>query len=108
MHGLWILRTCGGDRGSTLVGIVVHVDLPQAAQGSGPVLPWSTRRNRTVSPAARAGAVQELLVERGLRRVAVVDHDGTLLGLMCLKRSWTGFCSDDDVASRAQSRRAAD
>lgn len=62
----------------------------------------------SVSPTACAEAVQELLVERGLRRVAVVGHDGTLLGLMCLKRSWTGFCSDDDVASRAQSRRAAD
>ena len=51
-----------------------------------------------------AEAVQELLIERGLRRLAVVDRDGTLLGLMCLKRTRTGFCSDEDVASRAQSR----
>lgn len=94
--------------GSTLVGTLVRTDLPQAAQGSGPALPWSTVRDRTVSPWVRADAAHEVLIERGLRRLAVVDHDGTLLGLMCLKRSRTGFCSDEDVASRAQSRRPAD
>lgn len=63
-------------------------------------------------PATSADAARELLIDRGLRRLAVVDHDGTLLGLMCLKRTRTGFCSDEDVASRAQSqvlsRQAAD
>ncbi len=94
--------------GSTLVGTLVRTDLPLAAQGRDLAMRWSTLRQRTVPPAARVEDVQQLLIERGLRRTAVVDHDGTLLGLMCLKRSRTGFCSDDDVASRAQSRRAAD
>jgi CBS-domain-containing membrane protein len=57
-----------------------------------------------VPSATSADAARELLIERGLRRLAVVNHDSTLLGLMCLKRSRTGFCSDEDVASRAQSR----
>ena len=103
-------------QGSTLVGTLVRVDLPPpiqgSDQGSGPALPWSTLRNRTVPPATSADAARELLIDRGLRRLAVVDHDGTLLGLMCLKRTRTGFCSDEDVASRAQSqvlsRQAAD
>lgn len=95
-------------QGSTLVGTLVRADLPPpiqgSDQGSGPALPWSTLRNRTVPSATSADAARELLIDRGLRRLAVVDHDGTLLGLMCLKRSRTGFCSDEDVASRAQSR----
>ena len=99
-------------QGSTLVGTLVRTDLPspiqrsdqRSVEGSGPALPWSTLRNRTVPSSAPADAVQELLIARELRRLAVVDHDGTLLGLMCLKRSRTGFCSDEDVASRAQSR----
>lgn len=103
-------------QGSTLVGTLVRADLPPdiqgSDQGSGPALPWSTLRNRTVPPATSADAARELLIDRGLRRLAVVDHDGTLLGLMCLKRTRTGFCSDEDVASRAQSqvlsRQAAD
>ncbi len=102
--------------GSTLVGTLVRTDLPHPIQGSGhgsdqgsdPALPWSTLRNRTVPPSTSADAARELLIERGLRRLAVVNHDGTLLGLMCFKRSRTGFCSDEDVASRAWSRRPAD
>ena len=103
-------------QGSTLVGTLVRTDLPhpiqRSDQGSGPALPWSTLRDRTVPSATSADTVNKLLIERGLRRLAVIDHDGTLLGLMCLKRSRTGFCSDEDVASRAQSqvlsRQAAD
>ncbi len=94
--------------GSTLVGTLVRTDLPhpiqRSDQGSGPALPWSTLRDRTVPSATSADTVNKLLIERGLRRLAVIDHDGTLLGLMCLKRSRTGFCSDEDGASRAQSR----
>jgi CBS-domain-containing membrane protein len=94
--------------GSTLVGTLVRTDLPhpiqRSDQGSGPALPWSTLRDRTVPSATSADTVNKLLIERGLRRLAAIDHDGTLLGLMCLKRSRTGFCSDEDVASRAQSR----
>jgi CBS-domain-containing membrane protein len=99
-------------QGSTLVGTLVRADLPppiqrsdqRSVEGSGPALPWSTLRDRTVPSATSADTVNKLLIERGLRRLAVIDHDGTLLGLMCLKRSRTGFCSDEDVASRAQSR----
>lgn len=44
---------------------------------------------------------------RGLRRLAVVDEAGRLEGLLCLKRTATGFCSDRDVASRARERPSA-
>ena len=94
--------------GSTLVGTLMRTDLPPTAQVSGPALLWSTLHHRTVPPSARADVVRDDLVQRGQRRVAVVDHDGSLLGLMCLKRSRTGFCADDDTRSRAQSRRATD
>jgi hypothetical protein len=30
----------------------------------------------------------------------VTSADGELLGLLCLKTSGQGFCSDDDVAAR--------
>ncbi len=40
------------------------------------------------------------LIHRGLRRLAVVDDNGLLMGLLCLKRKLTGFCSDADVAAR--------
>jgi CBS domain-containing protein len=101
-HVHMVLLTEGG----SLVGTLVGTDLPPQAPAAVPALSWSRLLDRTVPPDAPADTVQALLVERGLRRMAVVDHEGTLLGLMCLKRSRTGFCSDDDVASRAESRQA--
>lgn len=90
--------------GSTLVGTLARTDLPPGGPGSGPALPWSTLRDRTVPATAPADAVPAILAARGLRRLAVVDDDGTLLGLICLKRRRTGFCSDRDVESRARAR----
>ena len=37
----------------------------------------------------------------GRRRAAVISADGRLLGLLCLKVSRAGFCSDQDVRARA-------
>lgn len=91
--------------GTALVGTLVRADLPGAESGAGPALPWSKLASRTVPPDAGAGTVQRLLVERGLRRLAVVDAEGALHGLVCLKRSRAGFCSDADVASRPQDSR---
>ena len=34
------------------------------------------------------------------RRLAVTADDSTLLGLLCLKASHLGFCTDADIASR--------
>jgi len=37
----------------------------------------------------------------GRRRAAVTSADGRLLGLLCLKASRAGLCSDHDVRARA-------
>ena len=89
--------------GAKLVGTLTQVDLPPPG-AIGPALSWSTLEGRTVSPGASASDVQRLMIDHGVRRVAVVGPDGTLLGLMCLKRRRTGFCSDADVLSRGSWR----
>lgn len=88
--------------GSALVGTVVRADLPAAGTEAGPALPWSKLDGRTVLPDWLVDTVQQQLAERGLRRLAVVDNHGALLGLVCLKRRRAGFCSDLEVASRAR------
>ena len=88
-------------RGATLLGTLVRSDLPPSAAGDGPALSWSTLSGRTADPDAPVEPLRELLVRTGLRRLAVVDRDGTLLGLLCLKSSGAGFCSDADITSRA-------
>ena len=88
-----------------LRGTLVRADLERAASPAGPALDVASLEGRTVPPHADAEVVRQRLVRSGTRRLAVVDDDGTLLGLLCLKRRQTGFCSDADVAARAADRR---
>jgi CBS domain-containing protein len=87
--------------GRRLVGTLTRTDLPPL-ETLGPALAWSTLVGRTVSPDTSTTVVHGLLINQGIRRMAVVDADGSLLGLMCLKQRRTGFCSDADVATRSQ------
>lgn len=45
------------------------------------------------------------MVRLGQRRLAVVDADNRLLGLLCLKRDLSGFCTDSGFNARAQDAR---
>jgi CBS domain-containing protein len=88
--------------GSRLLSVVRREDL-----GEDPSLPASavgTLGGRTVAASADLDSVHRRMVQQGIRRLAVVTEDGRLVGLLCLKRSGTGFCSDDDVAARAAER----
>lgn len=84
-----------------LLGTLVRADLPADAPGADPALPYAVLAGRTLAPAVGADEARRLLVSRDERRAAVVDADGRLVGLLCLKRRRTGFCSDADVAARA-------
>ena len=56
---------------------------------------------RTVSASDDLATATEVLLRDGRRRLAVVDDGGRLLGLLCLKRDRTGFCSDEGIRRRA-------
>jgi CBS domain-containing protein len=63
--------------------------------------PLGRLAGRTVPPEASLAEVRQAMTATGQRRVAVTSADGRLLGLVCLKASRTGFCSDTDVRARA-------
>lgn len=63
-------------------------------------------RGRVVSPGADLDSTWRAMTARRRRRLAVVDDHQRLLGLLCLKRTELGFCSDADVQARADERRA--
>jgi CBS domain-containing protein len=94
--------------GGRLMGTLVRGDAPESAASVEPALPFARLAGRTVEPTARADVLRTEMVATGVRRLAVVDGDGTLLGLLCLKRHLDGFCSDADVASRAADRLGCD
>jgi hypothetical protein len=87
-----------------LLAVLERSDLTDAAPGGRPALPFGRLTGRTVRPDADLTATWELMRSLGRRRFAVVDGRNTLRGLLCLKRTGLGFCSDADVSARALER----
>jgi CBS domain-containing protein len=69
--------------------------------------PLGRLAGRTVPPGASLAEVHRMMTAAGQRRAAVISADGRLLGLLCLKASRTGFCSDQDVRARASGKASA-
>ncbi|WP_116205203.1 CBS domain-containing protein [Amycolatopsis circi] len=84
--------------GETLLSVVERPDLAGLPEGI-PASRAGRLSGRVVAPEADLYATW---LEMSRRRLAVVDRSGRLLGLLCLKRSGRGFCSDADVAARAR------
>ena len=64
--------------------------------------PLGRLAGRTVPAGASIADVRRAMTTTGRRRAAVTSADGRLLGLLCLKASRAGFCSDHDVRARAR------
>lgn len=86
--------------GGRLAAVVVRADL-EGAPGEALAMRYGTCEARTVLASNRAEEVRARMVAGGIRRLAVVDEDQRLLGLLCLKSTGRGFCSPADVAARA-------
>ena len=63
--------------------------------------PLGRLAGRTVRAEANLAEVRGAMSATGRRRAAVTNAEGRLLGLLCLKASRAGFCSDPDVRARA-------
>lgn len=85
-----------------LVTTIERLDLPARSSRLSLAAGLGVLTGRTVSPSAALGAVTVALLRDRRRRLAVVDNSGRLVGLLCLKKSGTGYCSDDDVRERAE------
>jgi hypothetical protein len=85
-----------------LITTIERPDLAAATPGFAPVANLGTLTGRTAGPAGPLAAATATLLREGRRRLAVVDDSGRLLGLLCLKRDGTGYCSDEGIRERAQ------
>jgi hypothetical protein len=65
-----------------------------------------TLAGRTIAPLHPLGLATDALLSSYGRRLAVVDNSGRLLGLLCLKKDGSGYCSDDSIRERAAARPA--
>src|ERR1700742_4577428 len=84
-----------------LAAVVERNDLTRSQDPSAAAVTLGRLTGRTVIEDARLRATEQSMCATGRRRVAVIRDDGKLVGLLCLKASRTGFCSEDDVRARA-------
>jgi CBS domain-containing protein len=82
-----------------LITVIQRTDLEESLPDADPCS-LGTLTGRVVAPDAPLAAVHARMRQERRRRLAVIDESGRLLGLLCLKKSGTGFCSDADVRSR--------
>jgi CBS domain-containing protein len=84
----------------TLVGTIERADLVAAASDGTPARELAVLDERTIEADAALPDALDLMRRTGRRRLAVTTEGSVLLGLLCLKASGRGFCSDADVHSR--------
>jgi hypothetical protein len=84
-----------------LASVVERGDITQGQVAEATAAPLGRLAGRTVSEDASLIEIQRAMNAAGRRRAAVISADGRLLGLLCLKASRAGFCSEDDVRARA-------
>lgn len=92
--------------GTRLVSTLTRTDLDAAhhLDDDTPATRAGRLEHRTVSPDVPLAPTREEMVATGQRRVAVVGPEMELLGLLCLKRRLTDFCTDEGVASMRRER----
>jgi hypothetical protein len=88
-----------------LLTTITRSDLPSSVPDSVRAVAVGRLAGRTTRPSASISAITSRLNRTGERRLAVTDGRGRLLGLLCLKRSRTGYCSNEGVAARAAASR---
>lgn len=87
-----------------LVTTIERLDLAAARPGATPAAELGALSGRTARPGDLLDTWTAVLLRGRRRRLAVVDDAGRLLGLLCLKKDGTGYCSDEGIRERAQAR----
>jgi CBS domain-containing protein len=85
-----------------LVGVIERDDLTTATTDKSTAREIAKLDGLTIRPDAALAEARARMTRDGRRRVAVMTEESALVGLLCLKASGRGFCSDEDVAARRQ------
>ena len=96
VHAALIVSSAG-----YLEAVVERDDIAECQALDAAAAPLGRLAGRTVPAGASLAEVHRAMTTTGRRRAAVTSADGRLLGLLCLKASRAGFCSDHDVRARA-------
>jgi CBS domain-containing protein len=85
-----------------LAAVVERDDIASSQSSDTAAVLLGRLAGRTVAAGASLTEVHRAMKAAGRRRTAVTSGDGRLLGLLCLKASQAGFCSDQDIRARGE------
>jgi predicted transcriptional regulator len=85
-----------------LIGAVEREDLAPFHPDKTAARSIGVLAGRTIRSDASLSEAADVMQRTARRRLAVIDGRGVLLGLLCLKASGAGFCSDEDVRNRRE------
>jgi CBS domain-containing protein len=88
------------DGAGLLLTTIDRDDLAAVAAGDVRAAEVGTLEGRTVRADLPLSDLDGVLAAANTRRLAVVDEQGRLVGLVCGKRSGHGFCSDTGISER--------
>ncbi|MEP7177473.1 MAG: CBS domain-containing protein [Pseudonocardiales bacterium] len=89
-----------------LLTVIARADIPSSAPDDAAARSLGRLAERVILDTESLEGAHHQMLASGQRRLVVIDRDGCLLGLLCLKRSRTGFCTDQDIQDRAVERAA--
>jgi CBS domain-containing protein len=87
--------------GRVLRTVVVRSDLTASTPGATVATELGQLPGRVIHGSEPLDDAKQWMLAAGLRRLAVVDDEGRLLGLLCLNHSRMGFCTERDIQARA-------
>jgi CBS domain len=90
-----------------LLAVVERSDLDRSTSDEASALSVGRLSGRVVTGDHSLQAAHRWMTGSCTRRLAVVDEDGRLVGLLCLKRDGRGFCSSANLQSRTDERQSA-
>jgi CBS domain-containing protein len=90
--------------GGQLISVVERADVSELAPTAEHAARFGCLTDRTISATSSLDTIYRQMVGDGRRRLAVIGRENRLLGLLCLKASGTGYCSDRDVQARGRER----
>jgi len=88
------------DDGNRLLTTVLRTEVSSALRPDQPAVLLGRIRGRTIPRSLPADALEPAMDASGERRLAVVDTNGRLLGLVCRKASGARFCTDGGIEAR--------
>jgi CBS domain-containing protein len=92
------------DRDGRLLTTIDRTDLAMSTDDERKAQSLGRLGERVVLDDLHLAAARQRLDADGGRRLAVVDRDGRLVGLLCLTRKRDGYCSERDVEARRAGR----